>query len=234
MYRLFALLIGYALGCVQTAYFAGKVHGIDIREHGSKNAGMTNVTRTVGKKWGAIVFVADILKSVAAFVIATLIFNGEGAFFSAAVCENADCFDYGNCIYYMYGFGFVHNPTGFLPGIYAGLGTVLGHCFPFWLKFRGGKGVSSAIGIIIMISLHISGIILVAAVAGLVATRYISLASLMLSFLAPVLMLLFGFEIEAVAIMAIVGALIWFMHRGNIVRIIKGNERKFLEKKPQA
>ncbi|MCL2197616.1 MAG: glycerol-3-phosphate 1-O-acyltransferase PlsY [Defluviitaleaceae bacterium] len=196
MYRLIALLIGYVIGTIQTAYYVGRLHGIDIRDHGSKSAGMTNVTRTLGKKMGAVVFLVDICKCFAAFIIATLLFGGDGDF----------------------------------PGIYAGIGTVLGHCFPVLLKFRGGKGVACALALILMngwlpaIIAFSFGVVIVA------VTRYISLASLVITLVTPILMLIFGFGTEAIVLMSALAVLIWFMHRENIKRLIRGEERKFLSK----
>ena len=224
MYRLLALLIGYAIGSIQTAYIVGKSSGIDIRDYGSKNAGMTNVTRTLGKKAGAFVFVADILKGISAFVIATLIFSDACAFWWFR-CRCTPFVEYGMVETRL------HFLRHILPGIYAGLGAVLGHCFPVWLKFRGGKGVSSTLGLIVMIDPIVALIAFGAGFVAVAATRYISLASLVITLLVPILMIFSGFEIEAVALMAGVAALIWFLHRENIKRLISGNERKFLSKK---
>jgi len=223
MYRLVAILIGYAFGCLQTAFFVGKAHGIDIREHGSKNAGMTNVTRTVGKKWGAITFVVDIFKGIAAFIVATLVLGGVN-WLLPSICNDQviayDCYE--EC---------THATRHILPGMYAGLGTVLGHCFPFWLKFRGGKGVSSAIGLIIMVDPLIAGIVFAFGFAAVAATRYISLASLIITLFTPISMLFLGFNIEAIIVMTAVAAVIWILHHENIKRLLSGRERKFLAKK---
>ncbi|MCL2224034.1 MAG: glycerol-3-phosphate 1-O-acyltransferase PlsY [Defluviitaleaceae bacterium] len=220
MFRLIALLIGYSLGSIQMAYIIGRLKGIDIREHGSKNAGMTNVTRTIGKRAGAFVFVFDIVKCIVAFVLGTLIFGGEGAFFPY-VCECEM-----GCFRDMHGI-----MPHVLPGIYAGIGAVLGHCFPVWLKFRGGKGVSCALALILMIDWRVALLAFAVGVVAVAVKRYISLASLGIMLVTPVLMWLFGYGIEAVALMAGLTALIWFMHRENIKRLLNGTERKFLEKK---
>jgi len=202
LYRLIALLIGYALGMFQTAYFVGKMSGIDIREHGSKNAGFTNTNRVLGRKAGIIVFVTDILKTVIAFTAASLIFSGGGTFFQASP-------------------GFV------LPGLYAGLGSVLGHVFPFYLKFKGGKGISCTLGLILMLNPFVALISFGIGVVAVLLFRYISLASLLITLVTPFLMFIFGYEIEAVTITAAIAGLAWFLHRGNIKRLLKGEERKF-------
>ncbi|MCL2217727.1 MAG: glycerol-3-phosphate 1-O-acyltransferase PlsY [Defluviitaleaceae bacterium] len=200
MYRLIAVLIGYALGMIQTGYFVGKIYGIDIRQHGSKNAGMTNVNRVLGVSPAAVVFVVDILKAVAAFIIATLIFSGGGSFFAS---------DY------------------VLPGLWAGMGAILGHDFPFYMKFKGGKGISCTLGIILMLDWRAALIAYAVGFVLVLVFRYISLASLAITLLAPVLLWLFGYELEVVAIVAGLGALAWFLHRANIQRLLSGTENRF-------
>lgn len=207
LYRLVALLIGYALGMIQTGYFVGKIYGIDIREHGSKNAGMTNVTRILGVSPGAVVFIVDILKAIVAFVIATLLFSGGGTFFAS---------DY------------------VLPGLWAGLGAILGHDFPAIMKFKGGKGISCTLGIILMLDWRAA---LIAYAIGFILVglfRYISLASLAITFATPILLAVFGHGIEVIAIAAGFGALAWVLHRANIKRIFTGTESRFLASKKQA
>ncbi|MBQ6555060.1 MAG: glycerol-3-phosphate acyltransferase, partial [Firmicutes bacterium] len=114
MFRLWSLLIGYAFGCFQSAYIIGKLKGIDIREHGSGNAGFTNTTRVLGKDLGYLVFFLDTAKVIWACVIASLIFEGSGTFTP----------------------GFSGFPNGVLPCTYAGIGAIIGHIFPFYLGFR--------------------------------------------------------------------------------------------------
>ncbi|MCL2372983.1 MAG: glycerol-3-phosphate 1-O-acyltransferase PlsY [Defluviitaleaceae bacterium] len=200
MYRLIALLIGYIFGMFQTSYIVGRAKGIDIREHGSKNAGFTNTNRVLGRKAGALVFVCDILKAVAAFVVASLLFDGGGAFFASA---------------------------DILPGIYAGAGAILGHIFPAVLKFKGGKGISCFVGVILMLDWRVALIVFVVGLLAVAIFRYISLTSLLMTLLAPVLLFLFGYEIEAVAVMAGLGVLAWYMHRANILRLLRGEENRF-------
>jgi len=194
MYRLIALLIGYAIGCIQTAYFVGKLHGIDIREHGSNNAGTTNVVRTLGTRQGFIVFFADVLKAIASFFIAKFLFGDEYA-------------------------------------LYAGLGTVLGHCFPVLLRFRGGKGAASTLGILLVNDWRVAIICVAVGLVVVFASRYISLTSLIVSFMMPLVMIFFGHKIEQVILMSIISAVIWILHRENIKRLFMRTERKFSFKK---
>lgn len=205
MFRLICLVIGYAIGCIQTAFIVGKLMGnIDIRNFGSGNAGTTNVTRVLGAKAGAIVFVADILKGVVAFTLCSIIYHGGGTFFS------------GDSLLY---------------GLYAGVGVILGHDFPFYLKFRGGKGIASTLGIILCINPVVAVVTYVLGFIAVVITNYISMASLVMTLVCPIAMLVLGLEGEAVVIMFLVMALAYYQHRGNIKRLIKGEENKFSIKK---
>ena len=207
MFRLASLLIGYAFGCIQSAYIIGKMtRGIDIREHGSKNSGFTNANRVMGFKVGIWIFIADIIKAVLAFALAAWMFDGCTLFFAG--CLN-----------------------GLLPGVWAGLGVVLGHNFPALMKFRGGKGISSSIGILLMLDWQAALVIFIIAALLILATRYISLASLTITLLMPVAMVVRSQAWEVVAITVVLWSLAWFMHRGNIQRLLAGTERKFSFKK---
>ena len=114
--RIVCLLIGYGFGLFQTGYFYGKRNGIDIRKHGSGNAGTTNALRTMGKKAGAITLLGDCMKAVLAILLVTLIFQ-KG-----------------------------HPEEIMLLKLYAGAGCVLGHNFPFYMNFKGGKGIAASVG----------------------------------------------------------------------------------------
>lgn len=201
MYRVVCLVIGYAIGCIQTAFIVGKLMGkIDIREYGSGNAGTTNITRVLGPKAGAIVFVGDILKGVIAYTICSLLFNGDGSFFQGETI---------------------------LPGIYAGLGVILGHDFPFYLKFKGGKGIASTLGIILCIDLKIAAITYLIGFLIVVITKYISLSSLIMALVVTVLLFVYKFNTEAGILMAVLAILAYYQHIPNIKRLIKGKENKF-------
>ena len=108
MIRLVCVLIGYLFGCFQTAYIYGRMHGIDIRQHGSGNAGTTNSLRVLGKKAGAIVLICDMLKTGLAITTVRLLFKES--------------------------YGDILN----LLALYAAAGSILGHNFPFYLGFKGG------------------------------------------------------------------------------------------------
>ena len=199
--RIICLLIGYAFGCIQTAYITGRIaRDIDIREHGSGNAGMTNVLRTIGRRAGVIVFSSDVLKAIIAFVIAALIFNGGGSFFADGLPIQ--------------------------PGLYAGLGAVLGHNFPFFLKFKGGKGISATLGVMLAVDWRAAIIVYVVAAILIALTKYISLASITMVVLFPILLFIFGYGVEPLLVMVILAAMAIFLHRGNVQRLLAGNERK--------
>lgn len=201
MFRLVCLLLGYIIGCVQIAYFTGKVFGnIDIREYGSGNAGTTNVLRTLGKKAGLIVFIGDVLKAILAFIVASIIFNGNGTFISG-------------------------NGTNILPGIYCGFGAVLGHCYPFYMKFKGGKGVACILGIILSINFGMALTMYAFGVSILIYKRYISAASLAVCAIFPFFLYLYNYDLESIVVSILLSALCFYLHRGNLKRIINGTER---------
>lgn len=201
MFRIVCLLIGYAFGCIQTAYITGRITArIDIREHGSGNAGTSNVIRVIGRSAGFIVFVTDCLKAIAAYIIAALLFKGGGSFFPGAL--------------------------GVLPGLYAGLGTVLGHNFPFFLKFKGGKGIASTLGLLLALDWRPALIIYAVGAVTTGLTRFISLASLIMTLMIPIMWWLFGYGLETVLLGVLLAGMAWFLHRGNIKRLLTGTERK--------
>ena len=119
MERLICLAIGYVCGLFQTSYIIGRFHQTDIREHGSGNAGTTNALRTFGKKAGAMTLLGDCLKCVAAILLVKVFFGKT----------------YGSVL-----------P---LLTVYAAAGCILGHNFPFYLNFRGGKGIAASVGFIL-------------------------------------------------------------------------------------
>lgn len=207
MERIICLLIGHVFGLFQTAYFYGKAHGIDIRQHGSGNAGTTNALRVLGTKAGLIVLAGDCLKCIAAVVITRLLF-GES-----------------------------HPDTIYLLCLYAGAGAVLGHNYPFYMGFRGGKGIAATAGMIL--SFHPYFIVMgVTVFFGIfLTTHLVSLGSLLvyLGFVIEMVicgqMGVFGamsqeqlYEMYVLAL--ILAGMAYWKHRQNIVRLIHGNERR--------
>lgn len=212
MERLICVIIGYVFGLFQTAFIYGKLHGIDIRQHGSGNAGTTNTLRVLGTKAGLIVLLGDILKCIFAIVIC-------GAIFDAS-----------------------HPDEIYLLKLYAAAGAILGHNFPFYLNFKGGKGIAATAGLIL--SFHPAfipmGVILF--FGAFFITHYVSLGSLlvyaglMIEMVVAGQMGLFGASqavlVEMYIITALLTILAYYKHRENIRRLIKGEERKtYLTKK---
>ena len=149
--RLLCLLIGYVFGLFQTAYIIGKANGIDIREKGSGNAGTTNTLRVLGKKAGLIVMLADIFKGILAVTLVYFIFRTK----------------YPYLIY--------------LLKLYTGLGCILGHNYPFYLKFKGGKGIAAMGGLILSFHWSYIPIDLLLFFGTVAVTHYVSVASLLLA-----------------------------------------------------
>ena len=216
MERLICLVIGYCLGLFQTAYFYGKMKGIDIRQHGSGNAGTTNTLRVLGTKAGLIVLAGDILKTILAVVVVTLIFGKS-------------------------------NPeTIYLLKLYAGAGAILGHNFPFYMNFKGGKGIAATAGIIISFHPYFIAVGAILFFGAFITTHYVSLGSLLVYAGLMIQMVVCGqmglFEgmtqanlIEMYIVTAFLTVMAYYKHRANIVRLIKGEERKtYLKKKKEA
>ena len=207
MERIVCLLIGYVFGLFQTAYFYGKAHGIDIRQHGSGNSGTTNALRVMGTKAGLIVLAGDCIKCILAVVLVRLIFGGS------------------------------HPETIWLLCLYTGLGAVLGHNFPFYMGFKGGKGIAATAGLIL--SFHpyfiIMGVVLF--FGTFFTTHFVSLGSLLVYAGFVIEMVICGqmglFEgmtqlqlCEMYLIALFMAGMAYWRHRENIIRLIHGNERK--------
>lgn len=210
-------LLSYFLGSVPTGYLVAKGHGMDIREHGSGNIGATNVRRTLGKGPGNFVFICDVLKGVAAAVMGKII--ASSAHYDV-VHEHAETA--GN---QMAAGGF---PIA-VAAVLAGVCCILGHNFPIWLRFKGGKGIATSAGV--MIGMMPLVAVLDAAVWAAVffTTGYVSLGSIAAAVAIPIiviLMLFFGaMSGWAYFYFGIVACLlaVW-RHRANIGRLLAGTE----------
>lgn len=216
MIRIICLAIGYVFGLFQTAYFYGKAHGIDIREHGSGNAGTTNTLRVLGTKAGLIVFAGDCLKCMAAVWLVRLIF------------------------------GNTHHDIIYLLCLYTGAGAILGHNYPFYLNFKGGKGIAATAGMVL--SFHpwfiITGVLLF--FVPFFTLHYVSLGSLLVYAGLMIQLVVVGqngwlFQemtqgqlIEMYIVFGCLLVMAYWKHRENIKRLLHGNERKtYLSKKNQ-
>lgn len=194
-------LVAYLLGSISfSVIFTKKIAGFDVREKGSKNAGSTNVLRTAGKKVAILTLICDVLKGVIAVLFAKLIGKIDNF-------EN----------------------TAYLLQL-AGLMVVLGHTFPIFFGFKGGKGVATSLGVIMMINWQIGLICLVFALILMILTRIVSLGSVAAAILFPVLTL-FITENYSVAgdyriFGILLGVFVCFNHRANIKRLLKGEEKR--------
>lgn len=204
MERLICVAIGYLFGLFQTGYIYGMINHVDIRKHGSGNAGTTNALRTLGWKAGAITFIGDCLKCVLAVVLVRFIF--------------------------------VDSSHVELLAIYAGLGAVLGHNFPFYLNFKGGKGIASTAGLILAVNPLMFLIVAIVFVGIVWFTQYVSLGSLIIMVLFVIQVVIYGqmggfgltngelYEFYAIAIA--LAALAFWRHWANIKRLVAGTENK--------
>ena len=203
--RLLCLVIGYGFGCIQSAYIIGRMKGIDIRNEGSGNSGTTNATRVMGRKIGFIVLLLDFAKSLICLAIIHLMFGTS----------------YPDMVY--------------LLKMWAFAGVVLGHDYPFYMNFRGGKGVAVIAGFVF--SFHIS--LLVPAIISFgipfLVTHHVSLGSLVVytvTFLLVVCETWLGWyhlgsaamALELCVIMGALTVLAYYRHSANIKRLRDGTE----------
>lgn len=208
--RIASLVIGYLFGIVQTAYIYGKMNGIDIREHGSGNAGTTNALRVLGKKAGAIVFAGDFLKCFLAIHLVQIIFKNSAADILPLI------------------------------GLYGATGCILGHNFPVQLNFRGGKGIACTAGLLAAFDVRIGVIALLTFLAIVIATRYVSLGSMVIVTEFALFIIVFGQLglyhmaqaplIEMYVLAAFLAGMAIYRHRANIVRLLNGTENRIFEK----
>lgn len=212
MIRVVCLAIGYLFGLFQTSYIYGRMNGIDIREHGSGNAGTTNTLRVLGKKAGVIVLLCDILKTGLAMVLVRILFKNS----------------FGDML-----------P---LLALYAGAGAILGHNFPCYLHFKGGKGIACTAGLIIFFHPYMLIPEVITFFGVFFATHYVSLGSLLVQIVLIAEMVIFGqmsiFNMEQALlnemylVTVALAALAFWEHRANVVRLLHHNERKtYLSKK---
>ncbi len=208
MERIICIVAGYAFGLIQTGFIYSKIKNKDIRNYGSGNAGTTNVLRTFGAKGGAITFLGDFLKAVIPALIVGFIFKEQGI-------EAVKMYQ-----------------------MYTTLGVVLGHDFPFFMGFKGGKGIASSAGGLIVVDPIGTLATLVCFALIVVATKYVSLGSVSAAVIMAIAHIFSGeflgtygapgqCRIENYAIMIVMAALALYKHKANIIRLIHGEENKF-------
>ena len=199
MNEILLIIAAYLIGSIPTAVWVSKhFFNIDIRDYGSGNAGATNTYRVLGSKWGTIVMIIDMLKAVIAVKLA---FLGTHA-------EESDAF--------------VNLQLG------LGLAAVLGHIFPIWAEFRGGKGVASLFGMVLGIQPNAALCCVGVFILVLYLTRWVSLSSILASIAFPIFILVIFNEPEKLyRVFAIVVAmLVLVTHQKNITRLLRGSESK--------
>ena len=202
-------LIAYFIGSINfSVLISKKIAGFDVREKGSRNAGSTNVLRTVGKKAAALTLVCDILKGVVAVLISLLI---------GVIAKNSS--------------------KAILVEI-AALFVVIGHTYPIFFGFKGGKGVATSLGIILIINWKIGLICLIFALSLMAITRIVSLGSISAAILFAILVVflrdssyIVEYDVSFVLFGLLLAGLVIFNHRSNVKRIFAGTENRLSFKK---
>jgi glycerol-3-phosphate acyltransferase PlsY len=206
-----SLVIGYLFGLFQTGYLYGRHMGLDIRTQGSGNAGTTNTLRVLGWKAGAITFLGDLFKAILAVVLVYFLFRGN---YPGAIRVLQLC---------------------------AGFGAVLGHNFPFYLGFKGGKGIACTAGVILAVCPLAAPICLILFILAVALTRYVSLGSILVVVSYLIQAIIFGqlgyLHVDAAylpafyVLSACFTCMALWRHRENIKRLLNGTENKFGSKK---
>jgi glycerol-3-phosphate acyltransferase PlsY len=198
----FSLLTGYLIGSIPTAVWVGKMkYGIDVRDHGSNNAGATNTFRVLGKKPGIVVLLIDILKGIIAVGIPLLV----SMQFTSTKQELVMNYE-----------------------LIGGCSAIFGHILPVFAQFKGGKGVATSLGVVIALHPMAAGISIFVFLITFLISNFVSLGAILGAIAFPLVLALF-FEVESVpfSIFSIVLAVaVIFAHRQNIGRLLAGNENK--------
>ena len=206
------LVIGYLLGSINTSIIVGKCYGIDIRNHGSGNAGMTNTLRTLGKIAAVLVILGDILKGVLAYLIGNLIVDSmaiESIFGSQL-------------------------PIIGVGGMAGGIAAIAGHNWPLYFGFKGGKGILTSFSVVMMMDWKLGLMLLGVFLVIVLITRYVSLSSITACVVFPIAAFVKGNGIVFTVFATILALLAISRHRANIIRLINGTESKIGAKKKDA
>jgi len=196
----FCCIAGYLLGSLNSSLIVGKLYGVDVRQHGSGNAGATNTLRTLGKKAAILVTLGDVLKGIVACIL---------------------------------GWFFTRNIAGGEYGLMAtGMGAILGHNWPLYFKFKGGKGVLTSFAVVIMLDIKVSIVLLLFFVIVVAISRFISLGSIASAGVFPIVAFIHKpHDMAYIAFALMFGILVIARHKMNISRILNGSESKFGSKK---
>ena len=204
---LYVAITSYLIGSFPTAYLAGRLAGIDIRNAGSGNIGATNVARVLGKRFGYPVFVVDVAKGFIAVKLAEAL--------AATAHSSASFVD--------------------LCAVLGAMFALIGHSFPVWLGFKGGKGVATSIGALFALNWIPALVVGIVWIVMFQTTRYVSLASIVAALSLPiaVALMLFLKELSTPVLLyfsLFVAVIVVFRHRSNISRLLSGTEHRFVRK----
>lgn len=206
-------VISYLLGSLNFGVIlSNKVIKDDVRNHGSGNAGSTNMLRNYGKGFAALTIIGDMLKVVVAIIISFMIIKYTPS--TLELTDNTPSVD-----------------TTMLIKSFSGFFCVLGHIFPCFFKFKGGKGVATSGGMVFAVDWRIALILLTVFIIVVLITKYVSLGSIVMALLYPVFMLIFHKSIVLTVIAFIFTAIVVIAHRENIKKLINHTESKITDKK---
>ena len=210
MTRILSALIGYVFGNFLFGFLYGKIHNKDIRKMGSGNVGTTNTVRTMGVLPGLITLICDMCKVILAYFVSGIIFSHITDFSQSYI----------NILQ-----------------VYAAFGAVIGHDFPFVLKFKGGKGIASSLGFLLVVLPESVPLVVLLFIIIVSITRYVSLGSILSAVLIAIEAIVLYFlgmyhvkdvySIEVLLITVFLVCLTIFLHRSNIKRLLNHNENKF-------
>jgi acyl phosphate:glycerol-3-phosphate acyltransferase len=200
-------LLAYLLGSIPAGYIAGRIAGVDVRKVGSGNVGATNVTRVLGKRFGYPVFIVDFAKGLAAVVVGVMI--------AKAAQSTPQFVD--------------------LCGAIAAVSSVIGHSYPIWLGFKGGKGVATSLGSLFGLNWVAAAVACVVWISVFQLTRYVSLSSIAAALALPVTIatMVFLKQLQTPILLyfaVLLAAIIVLRHRSNLSRLLKGTEPRFARK----
>lgn len=223
MTYLIAFLTAYLIGAIPFGYLVARlVKGVDIREHGSKNIGATNVARVCGRGWGIFVFALDFAKGAAPiFILSDLPRRVDIPYFTNALLAMQ------------------LNPSSSGLGVAAGAGAIAGHMFPIYLRLRGGKGVATAAGVFLVLTPIATGVALGTWAVVVAISRYVSLASICASFVLGMTHLFIdvraalGERLPVTVFALVMMVLVIARHASNIRRLVAGTEPKIGKKRQE-
>ena len=207
---IFVIIAGYLLGSLNTSIIVGKCYGIDIRKQGSGNAGMTNTLRTLGKAAAVFVILGDILKGVLSYLIGNVVVD------SAIVG------------------GILPNPLTSvvgLGGMVGGIAAIIGHNWPIYFGFKGGKGILTSFSVVMMMDWKLGITLLGLFIITVAITRYVSLGSIIACVAFPITAFIKGNGPIFVIFASLLAILAIYRHKANIKRLISGTETKLGAKK---